>query len=118
MRADEERLADILHAIAEIRSLSAGKTQDDLRNDTVVQRAILFEIIALGEAASQLSRHLCSRHPEVPWRSVTGMRNRIVHEYFAIKLSVLWQTITVDLEPIDAQIRAILADEFPDASPS
>ena len=118
MRADEFLLADILHSIAEIRILARGKIFDDLRADTVLQRAIFFEIIALGEAAGRLSRSLCARHAEVPWRSVVGMRNRIVHEYFAINLTILWQTITQNLDPLEAQIREILKQEFPSFNPS
>ena len=64
----------------------------------------------VGEAAGHVSRPFCEAHPEIPWSEVTGMRHRIVHDYFAVDYQRLWDTVRGDLPPLIAQLEDLLAE--------
>ena len=62
------------------------------------------------EAASCLSDHVTSDHPQVPWRQIIAMRNRVVHGYFEVDLDILWYVVTVDVPQLSEHVSAILAE--------
>jgi uncharacterized protein with HEPN domain len=69
----------------------------------------LLEII--GEAARGLSPVIQNRYPEIPWRQMAGMRNRLIHGYFDVDPDLIWQTVTVELPPLVRQIKRIIKQE-------
>lgn len=101
MRADRDRLADIIHAI-------------DLIEPYVRRGRSSFErdelLLILGEAAARLSPALREGHPEVPWTGIVGMRNVLVHGYFAIDLDEVWGIAQRQLPTLRAQIESILRE--------
>ena len=83
MRNDRARLEDIRRAIASIaRYAKRGRAAFD--RDELVQSWMIYHLTIIGEAAARLSSALREDHPEVPWLRVIGMRNVLVHGYFAI----------------------------------
>lgn len=104
MRSDSERLADILDAVQRIRRHVKAGDRRGFDEDEVLQSAVLrwFEII--GEASRGLTDQFRDEHPEVPWREVFGMRNRVTHGYFDIDLDVVWNTIMNDLPGVDEAV--------------
>ena len=61
----------------------------------------------LGEAARQIPEDFAARHADVPWSKITGLRNRIVHDYFGLDLDIIWQIIRHDLPPLKAQLQKL-----------
>lgn len=96
MRRDGERLADIIEAAEKI-SIRAGKGRHAFDADEDVQIVLVHLIQVIGEAASGLSDELISAHPEVPWRQIVAIRNRVVHGYFEVDLDILWDVATIDV---------------------
>ena len=81
MRDDRERLADVLAAIDRIRRyVQDDRTRFD--TDELLQSAVLHWIEIIGEAARGVGDKVRAAHPEVPWRVITDMRNRVSHGYF------------------------------------
>lgn len=109
MRDDHERLTDILEAADKIR-VRVARGRDRFTADEDLQIVLTHLVQVIGEAASRLSDELISGHPEVPWRQVIGMRNRVVHDYFAIDLDILWTAVNHDVPQLAVQIDAIVAD--------
>jgi uncharacterized protein with HEPN domain len=72
--------------------------------------AVPHAVEIVGEAASRVSRPFCEAHPEVAWSEVTGMRHRIVHDYFAVDYQRLWDTVHSDLPPLIEQLERIPKD--------
>lgn len=62
----------------------------------------------MGEAASRLSEEFRTHHPELPWKAIVAMRNRLVHAYFDIDRDIVWNTVVVDLPPLVAVVETIL----------
>ena len=65
--------------------------------------------MTMGESVRWIPDVVLSRHPDVPWRTLRGMRNVVVHEYFGIDDRILWQTVRGDLPPLAPLLEAVLA---------
>jgi uncharacterized protein with HEPN domain len=104
MRSDHERLRDMLEAIEAIKKYAArGRSAFD--NDELVQTWIIHHLLLLGEAASRLSDPFCQEHPQMPWSGITGMRNIIIHGYFAIDKNIIWSAVEKDVPELETQVR-------------
>jgi uncharacterized protein with HEPN domain len=109
MRDDRERLHDILDAAEKIHvRVQRGRHRFDDDEDLQIVLTHLVQII--GEAASRLSPEFINRNPRVPWRQITGMRHRVVHDYFAIDLDILWAAAINEVPRLAEEIRNILAN--------
>lgn len=64
----------------------------------------------IGEAAQHLPKEFKARHPAVPWRKIAATRNKIIHEYFGLKLDVIWKTVQNDLPELKKQLEEITKD--------
>lgn len=96
-------------ARAAIRVLG-DHTAEELESTEVLALAVPHAVEIVGEAASRVSREFCAAHPEIAWSAVTGMRHRIVHDYFAVDNQRLYDTVHDDLPPLIAQLERILED--------
>jgi uncharacterized protein with HEPN domain len=107
MRSPQERLLDILEAIARIeRYVALGKAR--FLEDELIQVWIVHHLERIGEAAARLGREFQEAHPQVPWREMVAMRNLLVHEYFSVDLEEVWETAVRDLPLLKAQIQTLL----------
>jgi uncharacterized protein with HEPN domain len=82
-------------------------TFDAFAADKRTIEAVQFNLIVIGEAARYVPDDVVSKHPEVPWREMRGLRNVIAHTYFSVSLPVVWTTITADLPPLAKLLEAI-----------
>lgn len=98
----------MLDAIDRVIEATQRVTREDFNRDWMIQDAIVHELQILGEAAGRVSRGLTDEHPEIPWRKVTGLRHKIVHDYFAVDLDMVWDTATLDAPGIRPIVRALL----------
>ena len=92
-------------------SLIHDRTRSDLDSDRVLGLALVRLIEIVGEAASRISTATCAEHPQIPWRDITNMRNRLIHGYHAVDMEVLWQTLRQDLPPLITALERILDSE-------
>jgi len=100
-------IEDILTAIRKIERYTSGMDQAVFREDEKTIDAVVRNLEIVGEAARQLPEDFLGRYPEVPWRQITGLRNRIVHEYFGLDLELIWQVVLHDLPPLKAQLEGL-----------
>ncbi|MFQ3614625.1 MAG: DUF86 domain-containing protein [Cyanobacteriota bacterium] len=84
----QNRVRDVLAAIAEIQDFTNEITFDEFQNDRKTIRAVLYNLAIIGEAVRGIPPELESAHPEIPWIDVRGMRNIVIHEYFQVNLSI------------------------------
>lgn len=93
-----DRLADVLSAVD--KAVRFGRRD---RSDEVVVAAVLHELTVVGEAANAVLRDapdLPKRRPDIPWRAIVDMRNRLVHEYEKVDAAFVWGTLDDDIEPL------------------
>ena len=110
-RDDKTLLRDMIEAACSAVSAMEGLTQAALAADHVRALGLIKCLEIVGEAAGQLSADFRGRHPAIPWGQIIGMRNRLVHAYFAIDYEQVWKALTEDLPPLVEQLQRILTDE-------
>jgi uncharacterized protein with HEPN domain len=99
-RSDQEWVGDILAAIDDIRADTAGMDFGAFSQNFIVIRSVLYSISVIGEAVKQISPEFKSARPEIPWRAIAGMRDRVIHEYFRTNTRRIWDVVDDDLEPL------------------
>ena len=90
----QRRIEDILDAIAELQSFSAGMTVEQFKTDAKTLKAVAADLIIIGEAANHIPDDVQDAHEDVPWVVMRAMRNRVVHVYFDVNPDILWDTVT------------------------
>jgi len=101
-------LADMLEAIEKIERYTHGLNREDLWQDDLVADAVVRNLEVIGEAARHVPEALRAAHPEIDWRRVVGLRNVVVHEYFAIDLDVVWVVVEKHLPQLKRVVQAML----------
>lgn len=107
---DPAHLWDMLDAAQSIQEFTAGIDREDYLADRLIQRAVERSLEIVGEAARRVSQSLRDEHPEIPWRSIIGLRNILAHEYGEIDQSRLWELVVRDIPPLIAAIEALLPE--------
>ena len=76
----------------------------------MTQDAVLRRITIIGEATKSVPEDVRSRYPDVPWKDIAGMRDKVVHDYIGVKLNRVWGVSIEDLLPLEDRLTGILAD--------
>jgi len=97
--------------IAEVADFIDGFSFEDFMTDKKTLSACAFSVSQIGELAKEISENTQKKHDYITWKSIRGMRNKIVHDYENINLTVLWGTITKSLPLLGKQIDAVLYHE-------
>lgn len=112
--SENHRLPDYLdhiqQAAADACSFVEGLGKDDFLADKRTQQAVIMNFIIIGEAATKVMEGYAAftqAHPELPWRNMRGMRNRMAHGYFDINLDVVWETVQEWLPVLLKQLPAV-----------
>ena len=108
---DPTPLRHMLDAAREAVSFVAGRSKHDLETDRMLALALVKCLEIVGEAASQVSAEGRAAHPDIPWRSAIGTRNRLIHGYSDIDYKVVWDTVTDDPPLLITQLEQIIANE-------
>lgn len=97
MSRDPQYLLDIVEAAKLAVRYVAGKTQEEFLHETLCQDAVIRRLEIIGEAARRLSPEARTSLPELTWNAMIGMRNLLIHEYDDVDLSIVWDTVRIDL---------------------
>ncbi len=103
-------LRDILRAVVEIRTWSAGLARDQIESDSRTRAAIERNLGIIGEAAKKIPEALRSRAPEIEWRKISGLRDVLAHGYFDVDFEIVWDVVTNKLPELELAIRRLLAN--------
>jgi uncharacterized protein with HEPN domain len=110
-RRDSDFLGDIQEAARRLRAYTAGMTYEAFMADDKTQDAVIHNLEIIGEAVKNLSAELRSKYPGVPWKSMAGVRDRLIHHYFGVNLDIVWEIVTVELPEVVLQLEKILEQE-------
>jgi uncharacterized protein with HEPN domain len=86
-------------------------SKSDFLQDEVLRRALVRSIEVIGEAAKHLPHEFHARHAQVDWRSMAGMRDRLIHAYFGVDYDIVWNVATQEAAILKEQIEQILSAE-------
>jgi uncharacterized protein with HEPN domain len=110
-RSRRALLLDMREAGQMAVSTIAGRDATALREDSIRTLGLVKCLEIVGEAAGCLSLEFRTRHSDLPWAEIIGMRNRLVHAYYEIDCDLLWKTLTEDLPPFLARIEELLVND-------
>jgi uncharacterized protein with HEPN domain len=101
---------DILDAMDKAEILVEGMTYAEFEGDFRTNFALVRALEIIGEATKRLPERVRAQYPEIPWRGMAGMRDRIIHGYDNVDLQIVWDVVQKDIPQIKPQIQKILTD--------
>ncbi len=108
MSRDDTYLVDMLESSKIALDYVLGKSWDDFYENIQCQDAIVRRIEIIGEAARRLSQETRDKHPQIPWREITSMRNLVIHEYDVVDIGQVWDTVQNKIPPLIEELKKIV----------
>ena len=110
IKSDEPYIRHILDASELIEGYVANLKKDDFldRENKMAQDAVVRELEIIGEAVKLLSDKIKKENPSLPWRDISDMRNKLIHEYFGVDLNVVWSVVENDLPVLKKAMSELL----------
>ena len=109
-------VVDILERIERIGRFIADFDRESFLRDEKTCDSVVRNLEVIGLAANRLPDAFTASHPEVPWRRIVGLRNRIVHEYFDVDLELVWEIVEAELPGLKAGLRAVVRGSDDDSA--
>lgn len=103
-------LKNISEAMDAAQAFVSGMGFDAFVADDKTASAVLQKLKIVGEATKKVPETIRQEYPQVPWRDMAGMSDQIIHAYFAVDYVVVWDTLKVDIPPLQPIIKQILED--------
>ena len=105
---DATRLRHMLETATLIQKFVKNKGFAALEKEKMLSHALMNLLSIIGEAASKISKPTQQQLPEIPWQTIVGMRNRLIHAYFSIDLKIVWDTVTQDIPKLIPKLEKAL----------
>ncbi len=103
-------LKHILTSIKEIEDFIGSYSEEEFSKDLKTQNAVARKIEIIGGTVKNLSKDLRGKYSKVPWRELSGIRDKLIHHYFGIDMSIVWEITQQDLPVLKREIENILKD--------
>jgi len=110
-RGTTPALKDILEAVGRIERYLGSMTESEFLQNTEKQDAVIRNLEIIGEAARNLPSDFKQHHSQVQWASIAGMRDRLIHQYFGVNWTILWDVVQNKLPELRRHVEQILQDE-------
>jgi len=103
---------DILEAVEEIEQFTNNLTFKEFTENKMAIRAVTMDFAIIGEATKHIPAETKEMYPQIPWKQMAGIRDKIIHGYAYIKVEVLWDAVQFDLPTLKPLIKEVLDRDF------
>jgi len=110
MRDPKLYLKDILVAMDAIEQFVEEVDFETFKNDDMMTSAVIRKFEIIGEATKKIPEEIKQQYPAIPWKDMSGMRDRLIHFYFGIKYELVWETIKKEIPKVKPSLSKILDD--------
>ena len=100
-------MEDILESIELIESYVANMNFEEFKKDRKTIDAVIRNFEIIGEAARNIPKEIRNKFTDIDWKGIIGLRNRVVHEYFGVSLTIVWEIIKSDLPVLKDKIKQL-----------
>jgi uncharacterized protein with HEPN domain len=100
-------ITHILRCIRKIRKYVKGVDKSKFTKDELLQDAVIRNFEVIGEASKKISEKLKQSYTEIPWKEISGMRDKLIHNYLGVDIEVIWKTIETDLISLQKALKKI-----------
>jgi len=99
---------DMIEAIDLVTSYVKGVPEVDFSRDQKLQDAVIRRLAVIGEAANKLKKDIKNLAPDIPWHTIIGFRNVVIHDYSGISMGLVWKIMQRDLPALEPQLKILL----------
>ena len=117
-RTHLDYLTDIRDSARKALAFVSGLDFPTFAADEKTAYAVVRALEILGEATKRIPQAVRNRHPDVPWRAMAGIRDKLIHDYFSVNAEMVWKTVAEDLPPLLKQLGEIIASDTASDPPS
>jgi len=97
MKDDLTYIEHINECVDKIKRFTSQLTREDFNSNEMVQDAVIRNIEIIGEAAKQISDQFREQYTDIPWKEITGMRDKLIHDYMGVDTEIVWNTVRTDI---------------------
>ena len=103
-------IKDIISAMKSIEEFIEGLSLDEVREDDKTSSAVIRKFEIIGEATKHVPEDLKEKYPDIPWKRMAGMRDRLIHAYFGVDYRLVWEAIKIDIPELKPRLQQVLAE--------
>lgn len=103
-------IEDIISAMDKALDFIKNMSYEEFTRDDKTVFAVVRALEIVGEAAKNIPGNVRTNYPEIPWKDMAGMRNKVIHEYFGVKLNIVWRTVKEEIPPLKPLFEKILKE--------
>ena len=110
MKHDRIYLEHIIDETAFIIKESRELKFEDLIKNEILERAIIRSLEIIGKAVKNISKELKDKHPDIEWKKIAGIRDKLIHDYFSVDWNIVWDVINIQIHDLNVKINKILKE--------
>lgn len=110
MKDEKVYLKHIMLSIETIERYIKGVTKSRFLMESMISDAVIRQIEIIGEAAKHVSEDTKKKSSQIPWKDITGMRDKLIHAYFGVDKEAVWDTAKRDISALKGQIKKLMGD--------